>query len=168
MPVLFRVFKHGDLFELKKSKIILIFCCKMGKRNYRKRREADEDEGEEAGEDASGLESLEERKEIQKLRKRQKGLSATELALGEALPDKEKRDEVDPFKSKTGGMLDLDLIKDRDRDREGEEKERSISLGSSFAVETNRRDEDTHMLKYIEDKMKAKRGEGEESGSKVK
>ena len=140
----------------------------MGKRNYRKRREVEEDEGNDSGEDASELESLEERKEIQKLRKRQKGLSATELALGEALPEKEKRDEVDPFKSKTGGMLDMDLIKDRDRDREGEEKERSISLGSSFAVETNRRDEDTHMLKYIEDKMKARRGEGEENGPKVK
>ena len=140
----------------------------MGKRNYRKRREIDEGEENLSGEEASGLESLEERKEIQKLRKRQKGLSATELARGETVPDKEIRDEVDPYKSKTGGMLDMDLIKDRDRDREGEEKERSISLGSSFAVETNRRDEDTHMLKYIENKMKEKRGEREKDGPKVK
>jgi hypothetical protein len=35
-------------------------------------------------------------------------------------------------------------------------------------VETNRRDEDTHMLKYIEDKMKARRGEGEKDAPKVK
>ena len=140
----------------------------MGKRNYRKRRKIDEGEENLSGKEASGLESLEERKEIQKLRKRQKGLSATELARGETVPDKEIRDEVDPYKSKTGGMLDMDLIKDRDRDREGEEKERSISLGSSFAVETNRRDEDTHMLKYIENKMKEKRGEREKDGPKVK
>ena len=140
----------------------------MGKRNYRKRRDLDEDEGNASGGEASGLESLEERKEIQKLRKRQKGLSAAELAIGQTLPAKEIRDEVDPFKSKTGGMLDMDLIKDRDRDRDGEEKEKSISLGTSFAVETNRRDEDTHMLKYIENKMKAKRGEGEKDGPRVK
>jgi hypothetical protein len=146
----------------------LVFAAKMGKRNYRKKRELHEDDENASGEEASGLESLEERKEIQKLRKRRKGLSATELAIGQSLPDKEIRDEVDPFKSKTGGILDMDLIKDRDRDREGEEKERSISLGTSFAVETNRRDEDTHMLKYIEDKMKAKRGEGEKDGPKVK
>lgn len=141
----------------------------MGKRNYRKRREVeDEDEGKLSAEDESRLESLEERKELQKLRKRQKGLSAAELAVGQTLLEKEVKGEVDPLKSKTGGMLDMDLIKDRDRDREGEEKERSISLGSSFAVETNRRDEDTHMLKYIEEKMQKKRGEDENDGVKVK
>lgn len=140
----------------------------MGKRNYRKRREIDEEESNASDVEASGLESLEERKEIQKLRKRQKGLTAAELAMGQTFPDKEKKDEVDPFKGRTGGMLDMDLVKDRDRDREGEEKERSISLGSSFAVETNRRDEDTHMLKYIEDKMKSNRGEGKEDAPKVK
>ena len=145
------------------------FYHKMGKRNYRKRRQTeDEEKGNVSGEEESGLESLEERKELQKLRKRQKGLSAAELALGQTLPDKETHDVVDPFKSKTGGILDMDLIKDRDRDREGEEKERSISLGSSFAVETNRRDEDTHMLKYIEEQMKSKRGEGKGDEVKVK
>ena len=139
----------------------------MGKRNYRRRRDIEEEEGDIDHENDS-LESLETRKEIQKLRKRQKGLSATELALGESLPERDKTDVADPFKSKTGGMLDMDMIKDRDRDREGEEKERSISLGSSFAVETNRRDEDTHMLKYIEDKMKARSGECDEDIKAVK
>ena len=132
----------------------------MSKRNYRKRRQVGEDDDEEAQEDVETvLESLEERKELQKLRKRQKGVSATGLAMGAEAPREVEQIESDPFKAKTGGLWDMDLIKDRERDREGEEKERSISLGSSFAVETNRRDEDTHMLRYIEEEMKRRRGD---------
>lgn len=130
----------------------------MSRRNYRKRRQVDEDEPKDASEEKeSVLENLEERKELQKLRKRQKGVSATGLALGETVREEEVG--PDPFKGKTGGLWDMHMIKDRDRDREGEEKERSISLGTSFAVETNRRDEDTHMLKYIDEQIMKSKGE---------
>lgn len=140
----------------------------MSKRNYRKRLQVEEDEDQNGSEEEGSVsENLEERKELQKLRKRQKGVSASGLALGNSLP-REKEVEADPFKAKTGGLWDMDIIKDRDRDREGEEKERSISLGSSFAVETNRRDEDTHMLKYIEEQMNRRRGEDEEDTPKPK
>lgn len=135
------------------------FSGKMSKRNYRKRRQVEEDEAKDTFEEGeSVLGNLQERKELQKLRKRQKGVSATGLALGETVP-REEEVGADPFKGKTGGLLDMDRIKDRDRDREGEEKERCISLGTSFAVETNRRDEDTHMLKYIDEQMMKSKGE---------
>ena len=130
----------------------------MSKRNYRKRRQVEEDEETNGTKEETVLDSLEERKELQKLRKRQKGVSAAGLAMGEEATPRQET-EGDPFRGKTGGLWDMDVIKDRERDREGEEKERSISLGSSFAVETNRRDEDTHMLRYIEDEMKRRRGD---------
>ena len=124
----------------------------MGKRNYRKRRDQ---EDEEDGEETCG--TIEERKELQKFRERPRGVSAVGLALGKKLaPDEEV--VSDPFKLKTGGLVDLnDLIQDRNRDRDGE-NEKSINLGANFAAETNQRDEDTHMLKYIEEEMAKRKG----------
>lgn len=95
---------------------------------------------------------------MQRFRKRQAGVSAVALALGKTLAPEEEV-ESDPFKLKTGGLVELNsLIQDRNRDREGEDKEKSINLGANFAAETNRRDEDTHMLKYIEEEMAKRKG----------
>ena len=129
----------------------------MGRRNYRKRRET-EDDGEEDDDVGTTSEAIEERRELQKFRKRPSGVSAVGLALGKKLKPEE---EVvsDPFKLKTGGLVQVqDLILDRERDREGEDREKSINLGANFAAETNRRDEDTHMLKYIEEEIAKKKG----------
>lgn len=126
----------------------------MGKRNYRKRRNS---EGQDDDHEVNSSEAIEERKELQKFRERPRGVSAVGLALGKKLaPDEEV--VSDPFKLKTGGLVDLnDLIQDRNRDRDGE-NEKSIVLGANFAAETNQRDEDTHMLKYIEDEMAKRKG----------
>ena len=130
----------------------------MPQRNYRKRCETDDnDDGQSVGTNST-TETLEERKELQRFRKRQSGVSAAALALGKKLAPEEQV-ESDPFKLKTGGLVEVnDLIKDRNRDREGEDKEKSINLGANFAAETNRRDEDTHMLRYIEDEMARRKG----------
>lgn len=129
----------------------------MPQRNYRKRRETEE-EGDNQQEPASVTEAIEERKELQGFRKKRGGVSAAALALGKKLAPEEEV-ESDPFKLKTGGLVELNsLIQDRNRDREGEDKEKSINLGANFAAETNRRDEDTHMLKYIEEEMAKRKG----------
>lgn len=129
----------------------------MPQRNYRKRRETEE-EGDDQHEPASVAEAIEERKELQGFRKKRGGVSAAALALGKKLAPEEEV-ESDPFKLKTGGLVELNsLIQDRNRDREGEDKEKSINLGANFAAETNRRDEDTHMLKYIEEEMAKRKG----------
>lgn len=129
----------------------------MPQRNYRKRRETEESDDDQQ-EINSACEVIEERKEIQRFRKRQAGVSAVALALGKTLAPEEEV-ESDPFKLKTGGLVELNsLIQDRNRDREGEDKEKSINLGANFAAETNRRDEDTHMLKYIEEEMAKRKG----------
>lgn len=129
----------------------------MPQRNYRKRRETEESDDDQQ-ETNSASEVIEERKEMQRFRKRQAGVSAVALALGKTLAPEEEV-ENDPFKLKTGGLVELNsLIQDRNRDREGEDKEKSINLGANFAAETNRRDEDTHMLKYIEEEMAKRKG----------
>ncbi|EDO47217.1 predicted protein [Nematostella vectensis] len=129
----------------------------MSKRNYRRKR-ITEDEDDEA---EVAIEALEERREIQKFRKRPKGVSAVGLALGKKV-DIEDEVESDPFKLKTGGLVQInDLIQDRERDREGEDSGKSINLGENFAAETNRREEDTHMLKYIEEEISKRKGQAE-------
>ena len=127
----------------------------MPRRNYRKRQETEEEHDDEP---ISTSEAIEERKELQRFRKKHGGVSAAALALGKKLAPEEEV-ESDPFKLKTGGLVELNsLIQDRNRDREGEDKEKSINLGANFAAETNRRDEDTHMLKYIEEEMAKRKG----------
>ena len=129
----------------------------MPRRNYRKRRDTEEGD-DDVNEPISTTEAIEERKELQRFRKKHGGVTAAALALGKKLAPEEEV-ESDPFKLKTGGLVELNsLIQDRNRDREGEDKEKSINLGANFAAETNRRDEDTHMLKYIEDEMAKRKG----------
>lgn len=129
----------------------------MPRRNYRKRRETENEENDQQ-EPITTSEAIEERKELQRFRKKHGGVSAAALALGKKLAPEEEV-ESDPFKLNTGGLVELnDLIQDRNRDREGEDKEKSINLGANFAAETNRRDEDTHMLKYIEEEMAKRKG----------
>lgn len=128
----------------------------MSRRNYRKRRVTEEEDNQNEEDPTTDL--LEERKEIQKFRKRPKGVSAVGLALGKELPPEESVVN-DPFKLKTGGLVQMnDLIQDRDRDRDDEGMGMSVNIGANFAAETNRRDEDTMMLKYIEEEMTRRKG----------
>uniref|UniRef100_A0A672H516 Telomere length and silencing protein 1 homolog n=1 Tax=Salarias fasciatus TaxID=181472 RepID=A0A672H516_SALFA len=96
----------------------------------------------------SNRSKVEEVKELQSLRRRQNG--------------------NDPFKLKTGGIVDMKNVKDRNRDMT--EDETDLNLGTSFSAETNRRDEDADMMKYIETELKKKKGlvEAEEQKVKVK
>lgn len=127
----------------------------MSRRNYRRKRVSEDDDDDEPN---TTTELLEERKEIQKFRKRPKGVSAVGLALGKELPPEESAVN-DPFKLKTGGLVQMnDFIQDRDRDRDDEGTGMSVVIGANFAAETNRRDEDTLMLKYIEEEMSRRKG----------
>ncbi|KAJ8261371.1 hypothetical protein COCON_G00170940 [Conger conger] len=133
-------------------------------KNFRRRREDSDDEEDE--ETAAVVRSkLDEAKEVQSLRKRQSGVSVAALLVGEKLPlDAEIED--DPFKLKTGGIVDMKKVKDRNRDMT--EEDTDLNLGTSFSAETNRRDEDADMMKYIETELKKKKGLVETEEQKVK
>ncbi|KAF0033427.1 hypothetical protein F2P81_013493 [Scophthalmus maximus] len=106
-------------------------------KNFRRRRDSSDVEEDETTEEVRS--KVEEAKELQTLRQRQKGVSVTALLVGEKLPPENENDN-DPFKLKSGGVVDMKKIKDRNRD----------------------------MMKYIETELKKKKGLVEAVEQKVK
>ncbi|XP_047480879.1 telomere length and silencing protein 1 homolog [Penaeus chinensis] len=126
---------------------------KVKGKSIRRRRESDEEEEPSPGEEESLLAKLEESKEMRKFRRRQGGISAEGLLVGEKVEKKEGPDD-DPFKTKTGGMLDLSQVKNAKKSDDAYD----TGIGTSFSAETNRRDEDAEMQKYIEENLAKRKG----------
>ncbi|XP_038063934.1 telomere length and silencing protein 1 homolog [Patiria miniata] len=144
------------------------------KKQFRRRKESSsEDEEAEETEEVRAI--LEETREAQKFRQRQHGVSSASLAIGKKFSKEEEIDN-DPFKLRTGGMISLKEIKDRNRDRSDEDSRDVLNMENTFAAETNRRDEDAEMMKYIEIELAKKKGrggddesdEGKKKGEKLK
>uniref|UniRef100_A0A8C4TE77 Chromosome 9 open reading frame 78 n=1 Tax=Erpetoichthys calabaricus TaxID=27687 RepID=A0A8C4TE77_ERPCA len=133
-------------------------------KNFRRRRaDSDEEDDEQVTQEVRS--KLDEAKEVQSLRKKQSGISVAALLVGEKLP-LDAEIENDPFKLKTGGIVDMKMVKDRKRGLN--EDETDLNLGTSFSAETNRRDEDADMMKYIETELKKKKGLVELEEQKIK
>jgi hypothetical protein len=101
-------------------------------------------------------------KELQNLRKRPNGVNVLGLALGTS------EDECvtkDPFKIKLGGMVNMQALKS------GKVKQvddaYDAGIGTQFSVETNKRDEDEEMMKFIEEELSKKKRKTETEGSVV-
>ncbi|DAA24182.1 splicing factor C9orf78 homolog [Bos taurus] len=109
-------------------------------KTFRRRRADSESEEDEQDSEEVRL-KLEETREVQNLRKRPNGM-------------------------KTGGMVDMKKLKERGKDKISEEED--LHLGTSFSAETNRRDEDADMMKYIETELKKRKGIVEHEEQKVK
>ncbi|XP_063287360.1 splicing factor C9orf78 homolog [Pelobates fuscus] len=134
-------------------------------RSFRRRRNSSSEEEEDEAITKEVRMKLEEAKEVQNLRRRQNGVSAVALLVGEKSPEEATLAD-DPFKIKTGGMVDMKKIKDRGKEKIGDEED--LNLGTSFSAETNRRDEDADMMKYIETELKKRKGIVENEEKKVK
>ncbi|XP_065647421.1 splicing factor C9orf78 homolog [Hydra vulgaris] len=122
------------------------------KRSYRKKRDEDEED------DIDVSASIDDRKELQKFRSRPKGVSVEVLAslLDTVSQNKEKTND-DPFKLNSGGGL-VDNGKSRDLS----------NFGTNFSTETNQRDEDKQLLKYIEEGLMKKRGVNQQENPDTK
>lgn len=119
----------------------------------RKRRHSSDSEGS-SDENSAEVESkLKDIKELQRLREKPNGISAAMLALGKKIPKTEEVTDKDPFKRKTGGIVDMKSLKKSELSKEDVE-----AIGTAFAAETNRRDEDTEMIKYVEDQLARRKG----------
>lgn len=125
---------------------------KVRSKNFRQRRDSGEEEEYDNEEDCL-LVKLEESKELRKYRRRQGGVSAEGLLKGEKTCKKEGADD-DPFKTKTGGMLELSQVKNAKKTDDAYD----TGIGTSFSAETNRRDEDAEMQKYIEENLAKRKG----------
>ncbi|XP_059613853.1 splicing factor C9orf78 [Phlebotomus argentipes] len=131
-----------------------------GKRCLRQRRESSgsNSSNEGSGEDLNC--KLEEMKERQRLRSRPHGVSLVGLAIGKKTSMEEDLTVKDPFNVKTGGMVNMKALK------AGKVKTvddaYDTGIGTQFSAETNKRDEDEEMMKYIEDQLKKRKGQREE------
>ncbi|KAF9404457.1 hypothetical protein BGZ94_004171 [Podila epigama] len=143
------------------------------KRNYRKREKTPEETPEasspteQSSEQGSitnkdgepeGL-SLDELLELRRLRQRPAGVAAADLLLGDTTGKKKKKDKVsapaDPWKlSSGGGLVDLDEVRG--------DGVKSTGILNSFTKQTNTLDVDKHMMKYIEEELKKRKGENGE------
>lgn len=115
----------------------------------------DEDNNEQNSNDGSDNgTTIEDLKLIQKLRQRKNGVSAEELARGKQINplfNPRKNDPNDPYKLKSGGLVDLNNSKQQQQ-RMRSTKDLS-AINDNFARETNTRDEDTEMQRYIEEQL---------------
>ncbi|KAF9130070.1 hypothetical protein BGW39_003520 [Mortierella sp. 14UC] len=143
------------------------------RRNYRKKREdTPEDSPATPSSETGGAEdspaqddepeglSLDELIELRKFRQRPSGIAAVDLLVGDTTGKKKKKDKivaVDPWKlSSGGGLVDLDEVR---RTEESSESTTKSGMTNTFMKQTNKLDVDKHMMKYIEDEMKKRRGE---------
>ncbi|XP_046390443.1 telomere length and silencing protein 1 homolog isoform X1 [Ischnura elegans] len=137
------------------------FKKKSFKKPFRKREvSSDEEETEENEEDVRA--KLEEMKSLQKLRRRPNGVSIVGLALGKKVSVEEEISVNDPFKTKTGGMIDMGALKSGKIKRNDDAYDTGI--GTQFSAETNTRDEDEEMMKYIEEQLSKRKGQKKSSG----
>lgn len=97
------------------------------------------------------LAKLEEMKTVQKLRRRPNGVSIVSLAIGEKVSVEDEDMVSDPFKVKTGGMINMKALKSGNVKQV--EDAYDVGIGTQFSAETNKRDEDEEMMKYIEEQL---------------
>lgn len=123
------------------------------KRNFRQRIKEDDDQSDD---EEYILAKLEEAKEIQKLRERPNGVSIIALATGLKPTVGEEITCKDPFKVKAGGMVNMQALKS------GKVKQvddaYDTGIGTQFSAETNKRDEDEEMMKYIDEQLAKRKG----------
>ncbi|XP_058793384.1 splicing factor C9orf78 isoform X2 [Phymastichus coffea] len=121
---------------------------KKSRKPLRKRRNSSDESNQDDNEE--GVRSkLEELKTIQKLRERPNGVNIVGLATGETVSVVETI-MTDPFNIKTGGLVDMQALKNA---KSTKSDAYDTGIGTQFNAETNKRDEDKEMLKYIEENV---------------
>jgi len=122
------------------------------KRQVRKRRNSSDEEDEASQE--FNKNDYEKTRELQKLRKRTAGTNVVTLASGKKIT---KVEDVitadDPFKTKTGGLVDMKAMKGV------KPTEDSYEVGTQFSKETHIRDEDDELRKFIDTEMEKIKGQ---------
>ncbi|KAI8990802.1 hepatocellular carcinoma-associated antigen 59-domain-containing protein [Mycotypha africana] len=133
-------------------------------KQYRKKKvDSDSDEQEVAVEQTEEeiSSTIEELEELRRLRRKRKGIDAEKLLKGAEKKSKKKKadDSSNGWNLKTGGLVpSVDQYKAKVE--EGEEVNstaKKLKL-DAFATATNTLDVDKHMMEYIENEMKKRRG----------
>lgn len=88
---------------------------------------------------------LEETKLKQKLREKPSGVNVIGLAIGKKITIEDVVSKADPFKSKSGGMVNMKKLKAGKVAQVDDAYD--VGIGTQFSAETNKRDEDEEMMK---------------------
>lgn len=95
-------------------------------------------------------------KDLQKLRQRPNGINVIGLASGKRITTEEAAAVKDPHNCKVGGMLQMQSLKKveiKDAD-----DVYNAGIGTQFSAETNIRDQDEEMMRYIEEQVNKQKG----------
>ncbi|KAI9312792.1 hepatocellular carcinoma-associated antigen 59-domain-containing protein [Dichotomocladium elegans] len=131
-------------------------------RNIRKKQIESEDEQEipdQAGSPSQVSETIEELQELRKLRRKHGGINTEKLLKGTE-KKKKKKTSNEPW-----GLHTLDAVRRGNEDEEGTEKKLKLD---TFTTQTNALDVDKHMMAYIEEQMRKRRGEVAERAEEEK
>ncbi|XP_033223521.1 telomere length and silencing protein 1 homolog [Belonocnema kinseyi] len=115
-------------------------------------------EDEDSDEDNSLREKLEELKTIQKLRERAAGVKIDGDYSGSKTISEDSTS--DPFNIKAGGMVNMSALKNAKLQKANDAYDTGI--GTQFNAETNKRDEDEDMVKYIEEHLSKRKHNNKE------
>jgi len=135
------------------------FKKKIIRKPLRNRKINSDDSDSDEEKDASVREKVEEMKIIQKLRERPNGVNIAELALGQKVTNDVMAS--DPFNVKSGGMVNMTALKNT---KIKQDDAYDTGIGTQFNAETNKRDEDEEMLKYIEEELSKRKNKNSEAG----
>ncbi|XP_058121757.1 splicing factor C9orf78 homolog isoform X2 [Anopheles ziemanni] len=144
--------------ESEDSAPVKVEFRKKGRKQLRQRRLSNSDEDEAETNEES---KLEETKEKQKLRNRRNGVNILSLAAGKKISIEEEVTVKDPFNIKTGGMVNMHALK-AGKLKTAVEDPYDTGIGTQFSAETNKRDEDEEMMKYIEEELGKRKGIAQE------
>ncbi|KAG9015568.1 hypothetical protein FRB94_000173 [Tulasnella sp. JGI-2019a] len=98
---------------------------------------------------------------LRKLRKSRQGIDAAKLTQGEIKKKRRRAEDEEPqhgLQHPTTGQ-NAELVEDDDDPTDDEAKARKIVRSNNFTQQTDKLDVDKHMMAYIEENMKAARGE---------
>lgn len=100
---------------------------------------------------------IEEMRDLQKLRLKPNGINVVGLALGKKFKVEEEVTANGLFNTKSGGMVNMQSVKTSNVKIVDDAYDTGI--GTQFSAETNIRDQDEEMMKYIERQLNKQKGE---------
>lgn len=129
-------------------------------KNLRQRKNSSDDEQSDSERVDEISATLSEAKLTQKLRAKPNGINAIALAAGRKVSQTDALVVKDPFKMKTGGIVDMKKLKAK----KPQVDEEYDAIGTQFSAETNKRDEDEEMMKYIEEELDKRKNDNTNTG----
>ncbi|CAG0883183.1 unnamed protein product [Cyprideis torosa] len=131
---------------------------KRKKPPLRSKRDSESDDNEDSEQEALEAQKLNEIKLLQKLRERPSGVEVQVLLKTTEEKVTENKEKEDVFQTEKGGMVNMAMVK-RGQVKMATNDAYETGIGTTFSAETNLRDDDREMRKFIEQEVAKRRGD---------